>query len=156
MNLNVWGPLLFATMLFIISASVKIIAFKNHNVWLEVAPELALWAVGIFFSLSISEELILGGKTVRTVSKKASGRGLEIDYVPVLPDNVEFSPKYIYLLIYGIMIWVLTTLLSGQAIEIFDQVEWWDYRVCALNACGIVLSGTAVGAAVRALLEASK
>lgn len=155
MNLKISGPLLFATMLFIISAAIKIISFKNQNVWLEVSPELSLWAVGIFFSLSISEQTQFGGKTAYRVSRKTSGTGIEINYEVILPDNLEFSPKYIYLFVYSIMIWILTILISGYAVGLFSNVNQWTLQVCFSNALGLILSGTIVGAAVRCLYEVS-
>ena len=45
MDIKVWGPLLFATMLFVIAAAIKVKIIDNYNVWLEIAPEMALRGV---------------------------------------------------------------------------------------------------------------
>jgi hypothetical protein len=153
MNLKIVGPLLFAAMLFITSASIKIISFKNHNVWLDVSPELTLWAVGIFFSLSISEQTQFGGKTAYRISRKTSGTGIEINYDVILPDKLEFSPKYVYLFVFSIMIWILTILISGYATGLFISGNTWTPRICFFNFIGLAISGIVIGAAVRCLNE---
>lgn len=153
MNLKTIGPFLFATMLFIISVAIKIISFKNQNVWLEVSPEISLWSVGIFFSLSVSEQTQFGGKTAYKISKKKTG--IEINYDVVLPDKLEFSPKYLYLFVFSFMIWVLTQLLSGLTVGLFTVEHTWSFTVCFFNAIGLLLSGITAGAAIRCLNEVS-
>jgi hypothetical protein len=154
MNLKVFGPLLFAGMLFVTSAAIKIISFRNHNVWLEVSPELTVWAVGIFFSLSVSEQTQFGGKTKIRASKKSPGT-VEFKIEAVLPDRFEFSPKYVYMFMYSIMMWILTILISGYAVGLFSAEHQWTARIWLSNVIGLILSGSTVGAALRCLSEVS-
>ncbi|MDA3789480.1 MAG: hypothetical protein PF503_13440 [Desulfobacula sp.] len=155
MNLKVWGPILFATMLFIVGAAIKIIAFKSDNVFFEMPPDFALWAVGIMFSLAVSEQTQFGGRTYYDISKNKSGTGILVDYKISLPDELSFSPKYIYFFVYSMMIWILTILLSGEASALNSIANYSIYKITAINLVSLALAGTSIGVSIRSLLEVS-
>lgn len=153
MLLKTWGPVLFATMLFAISLGIKLIAFNNSNVWLEISPEMSLWGVGIFFSLAIAEDTKLSGKTRHRIIRNPAGDGVTIKYDIVLPESIESSVHHLYLFVFALMIWIISLLLSGRAVQLFSSLNSWTFEICAINAIGIVLSGVVIGAAVRSLHE---
>lgn len=152
-NHKVWGPLVFASMLFLISSIIKLIAFKNNSFYIEMPSEFSLWAVGILFSLSVSEQTIFGGKTGYQISKKQSGTGIEVDYQVILPDQLEFTPKYIYLFVFSMSVWIICLLLCGQA-NTYLHATQPEINLCALvTVIAYMIAGLSIGIALKALVE---
>lgn len=154
MNLRVIGPLLFSAMLLAISISVKTLAFEKSSFPLEISPEIALWATGIFFSLAISEQTLLGGKAGYDL-KRSSDNAIEISYRVILPEKIEFSPKYTYLFLYGLMTWIISLLLSEKGALLLEQTKGWNTHTYLMCIANIFVSGLAVGIALRSLKEVS-
>lgn len=155
MNLKVWGPLAFATMLFTIAVAIKIISFGDYYIWLEIAPELALWATGVLFSVSITEYTLFGGRTTYKIRRKRTGNGFEVDFNIEFPNELDFGFKYQYLFVYSMMIWILTLLFSGHAVEMLTTTNQWTWDVHGWNFLCLLLSGTTIGAAIHCLFEVS-
>lgn len=152
MTLKVVGPLLFATMLFIVSSAIKAVSFQSFNFYLDMPQEFALWGVGIVFSLAVTEHTHFGVKTVHTITRKKTQTGYEIDYGIVLPEQYHFTPKYIYLFVFSMMLWILTLVLCGRgSIWITDPKMQFE-AISAISA-SFVFAGTNVGISFRSLME---
>ncbi len=156
MSLRIIGPLAFATMLFVVESAIKGIAFDSKTIWFEIGPKLCLWATGIFFSLSVSEQTLFRGKTTYKVKKKENGSGLEVDYNVELPDDLSFTPRFLYLFIFAMSIWILSVIISSKIISLFYTVGKWTLQIHALTYLILFLAGVIVGAAIKSLAEAAK
>lgn len=151
MNWRVWGPLLFATMLFIVASAIKLVAFQNYGFLLELAPELSLWSTGVLFSLAVSEHTQLGGRAQHEIRPSQSGSGIEVTYRVALPERLEFSPRMIYLFVYSMTSWILNILIAGKATMVLQTGSTW--RAAILVGLGFALAGASVGVAHRSLRE---
>jgi hypothetical protein len=140
-------------MLFVISSAIKAIAFHNVNFIIDLPEKCSLWAAGVLFSLAVSEQTQFGGRTSYSVSRKQSGTGIEVDYNVILPQQLEFTPKYVYLFVFSMMLWILTLLLCGQ-VSVWNTagtgMVLWSSLVCAI---AYVLAGANIGISLRALVE---
>lgn len=152
---RVWGPLFFASLLFVIASAIRLVSFTRTTCLLDVGSDFGLWATGILFSLAASEQTRLGGRTERVFHKKSSGTGIEIDYIAVPPEKPDFSPKYLYLFVYAMMIWVLTIMIGEHARAMFEKAHGFNVAIIALAFLQIAIAATSVGAAIRSLLETS-
>ena len=153
MSLRIIGPLAFATMLFVVESAIKGIAFNSKIIWFEIGPKLCLWATGIFFSLSISEQTQLRGKTTYRVKKKVDGSGLEVDYDVKLPNDLSFTPKFLYLFVFAMSIWILSVIISSKIISVFYIAGRWTFQIHILTYLVLLLAGVTVGVAIKSLVE---
>jgi hypothetical protein len=154
-NWRVWGPLVFASLLFVIASAIKLIAFGKTSFILDIGSEFALWATGVLFSLAAANKVLLEGRTEQVFKKKSSGTGIENDYIALPPDELDFTPKYLYLFIYSMMSWILTLLISEQAHIIYGTAKAHSFASISLAFLALSLAATSVGIAIRALLEAA-
>jgi hypothetical protein len=151
MNWRFWGPLIFSLLLFVVGAAIKVVAFGKVTFYIDLGPELALWATGVLFSFAVSEQALFGGRTVNEVRKAENG--LTMNFRVALPDQVEFNPRFVYLFVVCMAIWILDLLCAGKAELLIEH----NPNALLLPACLIItalaLAGFAVGLALRALRE---
>lgn len=150
---RVWGPLVFASLLFVIASAIRLLSFSRVSFVLDIGSDFGLWATGILFSLAASEQTRLGGRTERVFRKKSTGTGIEIDYIAVAPDQLDVSPKYLYLFVYSMMIWILTILIGEQAHSMYEKAAGVNFAIIGMVFGQMSLAATTVAAALRALLE---
>ena len=155
MNLKVWGPLLFASMLFVIAAVIKFVSFTKAAAFLSMGSEFALWATGVLFSLAASEQTRFGGRTEHIFRRKTSGSSIEIQYKALAPDRIDLSPRFLYFFVYSMMIWILCIVISEKSCAIYALQNQYSIKLILLCALCFVLSATSVGIAIRSLLEVS-
>lgn len=156
MKLETYGPLLVWGVMFAMGAAIKVVAFDSDSLFFDVGPDAALWAVGILFSLAVSEQSHTGARLVHTVTKKPTGAGVEVDYAVFINDDPGFKPKLLYLFVAGIAIWIFVLLVSGVAQEDYSGASRYTVRILVYALLGLALAFTSVMLALRALLEATK
>lgn len=152
MSLKVCGPIIFSTLLFIIGGTIKIVAF-NQNIIFEIPPYFALWSTGILFTLAVSEQTLFRGKPSYQISRTPSGSGIIIEYSISLPDDLDFSPKFLYFFVGSMMIWILSILFSGLTAQLYTTLNHWNSKISILYLINFSLSGLSIGIALRSLLE---
>lgn len=150
------GPLVFWSLMYIVGAVIKLLAYNDTDVYFEIGPEASLWAVGIVFALTVSEHTYFGVRAHPQITKKPSGRGLEIDYDVTIPDEVGFTPNFIYLFLFSVVIWIINLLLSGCAIESYSSAQQLTAGAIVATSLSILLASTLVVIAVRTLYEVLK
>ena len=109
---EIYGPLLFWSFMFIIGAAIRAFALNDFSFWIVIPPEIALWSSGILFTLATSERTYHNVKLNSTYSKNADGKSVSINYDIEIGDDLGFKPKYLYLFLLSVMIWILTLLLN--------------------------------------------
>jgi hypothetical protein len=153
MNLRVWGPFAFATMIFFIATAIRILGFDSYTFFLTMGSDFAIWATGVLFSLSATEGFNLGSRTEVVFKQKPTGTGIEIDYKAIPPNKIDWGPKLLYLFVYTMMIWILTIALGEKCTELFIIHQNYSLKIIVYAILSIVLSATSVGVAIRSLLE---
>lgn len=156
MKIEVLGPLIFWSLMFILGAAIKLVAFRSTTVWFEVQPAAALWATGVLFTLAVSERTYFRAKLVTQISKKPSGSGIEVEYVVTIPDDLDFTPKFMYLFLIGVVMWMLTLLLSGYASELYSASQSLTLGGLLAISFSVLFASGIVVTAVRTLHEVSK
>lgn len=153
MSLEKLGPLIVWVLTFAIGAAIKLVAFESDSLLFDVPPDATLWAVGVFFSLAVSEQTYSGARLKSTVNKTEAGDGYQVTYGITLSDQPGFTPKFMYVLLVGITAWIVTLLLSGYAAKQYGQVHNYSTRsVVALTGSYVIALGSIVGA-VRLLFK---
>ena len=141
---------------FSTGAAIKLVAFESDSLLFDAGPDAALWALGIFFSLAVSEQSHSGARISHTVKKKPTGAGFEVDYAVTIDEDPGFKPKFLYLFLAGFVIWIFVLLLSGVAQQEYDGAQRYSVRILVWTSLGLVLAVASVVLAVRALLETTK
>jgi hypothetical protein len=147
------GPLVFWTLMYIIGGMIELSAYSNTDVFFELGSEVSLWAVGILFALSVSESTYSGAKLGRHVSQKPSGTGYEVDYDVTLTGEFGFTPKYFYLFLLGVAIWIATLLLGDHAIQCYSSTQSLTGIGMLVTLASMFLGGSLVVMAVRTVYE---
>ncbi|MCI0487717.1 MAG: hypothetical protein L0229_14080 [Blastocatellia bacterium] len=156
MKIEVVGPLIFWSLMFVVGAAIKVFTFGSTTVWFEIQPSVSLWATGVLFSLAVSERTYFRAKLVTQISRKPTGAGIIVDYVVTLPDELDFTPKFMYLFLIGVAIWILTLLLSGYALGVYSSSHSLSLGGLLAISISVLLASGITIAAVRTLNEVSK
>jgi hypothetical protein len=151
-NLRIYGPLLFATMLFIISSAIKLLLFTGTDVIFDLAPEFTLWSVGLLFAISVSENSLLAGRVRHVYERDENQATLLIRYQTLPPQNLNHSPRFLYFFVYAMMVWILTILMMEQAKHLNELSSKDCYHLFFIVGA-IFLSGTTVGLSIFCLKE---
>jgi hypothetical protein len=139
-----------------VELTVKGMAFNQRTVWFELGPSLALWATGVLFSLSVSEQTQLRGAIEYKAVRKPSGVGFELDYNVRLPKDLEFTPKYLYLFVVVMTAWIIALLISQEVVRDFTVISRWSGEIQFLTFISLFLGAASVGIALSSLSEVSK
>ena len=115
MKHEVIGPLAVWTLFFIIASAIRYTTFDDNTFWVQIPPELSLWATGILFSLIVSENTYYQARLVPRIKRSSDGSGFTVKYEVTLPNQPSFTVKFIYLFLFALAIWILCILLSGTA-----------------------------------------
>ena len=154
MRLEVWGPLIFWSLMFAVGAAIKFSTFQDSGVFYDIAPEAALWATGILFSLSVSEQAYFGVRLVPRYKRHVSRSGFSLSYEVTLPQDPNFGPRFVYIFLVGMAIWIFCLLLSGYgASQPAASQSWWAIVSTLLS---YFLAALLVGAALRCLYEVTR
>jgi len=100
---------------FIISAAIRLIAFKSDSLWFDIPAEISLWAATVLFTLASSEATYGGPRVNQTMTKTDDPLEYRIKFQVLLTEDPRFTPKYVYLFFWGMACWILALLLSQQA-----------------------------------------
>ncbi len=157
-SLEVAGPLIFWVLMFAVGAAIKFMTFKDTGVFIDLSPEVALWATGILFSLSVSEHTYSNAKLVSKYTKNNEKPGFAVAYDVTISDNPGFTPKFIYLFLIGMAVWIFCLLLSGYAGSASSSAMAGklDYYQLAAIAISYLFAASLVGVALRSLYEITK
>lgn len=153
MKLEVIGPLLAWTAMFVIGSAIKYVAFSAHLVWLEAAPEAALWATGIFFTLSASAGNFLERRAIPRMQPDPDGSGFRVTYDVTLPDDLKPSQKFLYLFLVTMMVWIVDILLVGSALQAHQAAEQFDTESIFCIGLAFLLTSIVVVIALRSVRE---
>lgn len=143
------GPVVFATLLFVIELSIKGMAYNKQDIWIELPPSIALWAVGVLFSLAVSEQTLLRGGVGYRATAQPGKPVIELEYELRLPSQIDFTPKYLYLFVVIMTVWIVALLLSQEALANPGRVQF-------LMPCAWFLSGGSVAVALLTLTRADR
>lgn len=113
--LEVYGPLIFWSLMFLIGTFIKVFAFNDSSFWIQIPQEISLWATGVLFTLSTSEKTYYNARLTPKYAKNAAG--FQVDYEITLDDEFGFKPKFIYLFLIGATIWIINLILSNVLTE---------------------------------------
>ena len=153
MRFEVLGPLVFWSLMFAVGAAIKFSAFRDARALLDLSPEAALWATGILFSLSVSEQTYFRARLVPRYTRHTTRPGFSVDYDVTLPEELGFNPKFIYLFLVSMAVWVFCLLLAGYGAVDASQLN--ALRISSV-AFSYLLSATVVGVALRSLYEVTQ
>ena len=160
MKWDIYGPLIVWSLMFFVGSFLQYIAFDKAGVFYNLPPDLALWAVGILFTICVSEGALNKAKIATTYTKKKNGLGYMVDYDITLPENITSGSKMMYLFLIVICIWIVSLLLSGSSQESMEALS--ASAVIKLNQSYFVLmlsyflSFLSVGLALHTLNEVSQ
>lgn len=150
MKPNLVQAIFLASILFILEFVIKYVAFENTSVFFRIGPSICFWATGLFFSLSLYEQFKFKGITTQTIKRKQAS--LIIDYGVRIPENITGSPKYLFLFIIQMCIWVINLIFSQKILQGFNAIDQifsnYDYF---LIVSSILLTGYSIGAIVSVL-----
>jgi hypothetical protein len=150
MKLRIYGPLVLTILLFTVAFCINLIAFSNSEYLIELPSEFSLWTVGVFLSLAVTDHTIFGGFTESRLTPAAGVNTFQIEFGYRFPKSPELSPKFIYMLVYCMLIWVVILLTSGKA-KLLEQQPNHDGDIHFLMIASWFLSATTVGLTIRAL-----
>lgn len=156
MKLDVVGPLLFWTAMFFIGSLIKFIAFKNNMVWIEAAPEAALWATGILFTLSVSAGNFLERKAIPRMEHDPDGSGFKVKYDIILPENLKPTQRFFYLFLAALVVWILDIFLIGSAIDLHNAAGKFELVSIACISSSFLLTSAIVVIAICSVGETLK
>lgn len=120
MKWDIYGPLIFWSLMFLVGASVQYVAFDQNGIIFSLPIDLSLWATGILFSICVSKQAISDAKLIPKYKKHEDGQGFSINYDVTLPENIDSTPKLTYFFLFGIAIWIISILLSGISKEALE------------------------------------
>jgi len=115
-----YGPLTFWALLFACASIIKYFAYDDTNLLYDIPIELSLWSVGILFTLAASEKTYYNAKLTQKFTKKTTGPGYEIDYEVKVGDDYGFKPKFLYLFLISIVIWIICIILKYEIEELLN------------------------------------
>jgi len=148
-NLN--QAIFLASSLFIIEFAIKFVAFDNSSVLYRIGPSICFWATGLFFSLTLFEQFRFKGQTKSSLKKKSSGYGIEIDYSIILPESLETTPKYMFLFVIQLCLWILNLIMSQKLLKVTNIPDFPDSYFYSLLFVLIVVTGYSIGAIISVL-----
>lgn len=152
-QIEITGPLILLIMLLAISAAIKGVAFQVQTLAFELAPDLALWALGIVFSVAATARTYFGGQLVYRVTRDPGGRAMRVDYDVSLPEQIEAGPRHLYMLMYTVTVWILVIVFDSDATRRFVASVTVDWVAQAMNFGCLFLSATAIGLALATLKQ---
>lgn len=153
-KLKIYGPLVVWSLLFLTSAIIKVYAFNDHNYWITFPSEISLWALGILFSSSASEQTYHAAKLAPKITKQKSGYSVE--YSVTITDSVGFTPKYLYLFFAAIPIWIWTMLIAGHVSAEYAKTGSISIGIILSSSLSYVVSSAITISAIRVVREVSK
>ena len=116
-DFKIWGPIIIWSAMFLIAFIIKLIAFKDINVFFDIAPEATLWASGVLFSIAESDMVFSRARISTKYKRKTGIIGYEMDYTVDLPD--KYDPRdhvvYLYLFVIALATWIINLFLSDMA-----------------------------------------
>lgn len=151
MKPNLIQAIFLASSLFIIEFVVKYVAFDNSSVLYRIGPSICFWATGLFFSLSLFEQFKFKGQTKSSLKKKSSGHGIEIDYSIILPDSIESTPKYMFLFVIQLCLWIVNLIMSQKLLKITSIQDFSESYFFILLSALVIITGYSIGAIVTVL-----
>lgn len=143
--------LFLATSLFLIEIGIKGIAFNSKTLVIDIFPSICLWVTALYFTLSISEQNKLNATATPRLRRNNSGDGIEITYDMRLPDSLDFSPKYLFLFIVSVVIWIFTILLSQKALTYWVIDNEYSNRIIILMLINLFLTSFNLGSSYRVI-----
>ena len=156
MKIEVIGPLIFWTMMFITAAFIKVFAFSDYSFWTQIPPDISLWAMGILFTIAASEKTYSNAKLVPRITRHTSGAGYSVDYDVTVTDNIGFTPKYLYLFLLAVPIWIINILISGFVTDSYRTTKVFTLPIVSGLSVSAFLASLIVVAALKALYEVAK
>ncbi len=156
MKHEVFGPLAVWTLFFIIASAIRYATFDDSAFWIQIPPELTLWATGILFSLSVSENTYYQARLTPRTRRNPSGTGFTVDYDITLPDQPGFTAKFMYLFLFALAIWILCLLMAGSAQAAFSAITFSLNDLLLPIVPAFLLASTVVATTLRALYDVTR
>lgn len=156
MRHQVVGPLAVWATFFTVASAIRYTTFSDFNFWVHLPSDLTLWATGILFSLSISENSNYQARMLPRTKRNSSGSGFSVEYEITLPEEPGFNPKYLYLFLFAMGIWVLCLLLGGTAQSVLEAQVVVLERLLIPIIPAFLLSFAVTAATIRVLYEVSR
>ena len=124
-DFKVWGPIIIWSLMFLIAFIIKLIAFKDFDVFFDIAPEATLWASGVLFTIAESDMVFTKAKISPRYKRKAGIIGYEMDYEIELPE--KYDPRdhviFLYLFVIALVAWVLNLFISNLAMITYSVAQ---------------------------------
>jgi len=139
--------------MFVIGSAIRYVAFDNPLVWVEAAPEAALWATGIFFTLAVSASNFLERRAVPRMEPDAEGTGFRVKYEVVLPQDLRPSQKFLYMFLIAITVWIVDVLLVGSALKSYDTTQRFELLFMVCVATSFSITAFVIVLALRSIRE---
>jgi hypothetical protein len=143
--------LFLASSLFLIELGIKGIAFNSDTLFIDIYPSISLWITALYFTLSISEQDKFNATATPRLSKKSSGDGIEITYDVRLPENLDSTPKYLFMFIISVAIWIFTVLLSQKSLTFWVTDKAYSCRIIIFILINQFLTCFNIGSAYRVI-----
>jgi len=156
MRLSVVGPLTVWITFFTVASAIRYATFSDFNFWVHLPSDLTLWATGILFSLTVSESTNYQARMMPKTKKNPNGAGFTVDYEITIPDEPGFNPKFLYLFLFSMGIWILCLLMGGTAQTALEAEEPLLQNLLIVIVPAFVLSFGVAATTVRMLYEVSK
>ncbi|WUR13123.1 hypothetical protein E7V67_026120 [[Empedobacter] haloabium] len=153
MNWKIWGPLSFTIILFTVASAIKLFTFNESTFYVALAPELSLWATGVFFSFAVSEQVLFGVRTECDTRQRPGSQTIEVTFRVAMPGQPLFSPRFMYLFIFCMALWILNILLSGKADALIKAEGGIGVGAGSLVLLSTALAAFSVGLALRSMRE---
>lgn len=148
---KLWGPLLVTLLAFVAGGSIQLAGFGQANRLPDFAPELALWSTGILFALSLLQDTNSLGRGQPSVIRRSLSYEVKVDLTTT--DRAGFDTRYLYALVFTMMIWILTTVINSQCARILERTNTLSFGAVVLNIIGCFLAGISVGVALCFLVN---
>jgi hypothetical protein len=156
MRLEVIGPLIFGTIMYITAILIKVFTFSDFSFWTQISPDISLWALGILFTIAVSEKTYSNAKLMPKITRHPSGFGYSVDYDITITEHIGFTPKYLYMFLVAVPIWIINILISGFVTASFNSAKVLSISIIFGLFFSVFLATFIVIAALRALYEVSK
>ena len=151
MQTRVVAPITLIVVMTSVTIGIKVIAFGHLDIAFRLPQNMALWAVGILFSLAVAEPALLRASLAEEYKPSPETNEIRLRYDVVFPEQITRSPKYLLFFNVATGLWVLVVLLTEKAIAISTGTAAMAYATTAY-----FLAGAAVGLSVHSLLEADQ
>jgi hypothetical protein len=152
--LRLYGPLFFWTVMFIIGSAIQYSSFSDSLFWLDVPQGISLWATGILFTLTMSEQTYHRAKLVPRVSRDPGQPSYSVAFDIDIADNPGFDPIYLFLFLAGIAAWIGCLLLGGHARAAYIAAPDTINIAYLLAPIAYSIAASVVTMAIRTLREA--